>query len=62
MLRNVHIFPDISTKTAKSIAKQEYDFEGDIPKYVIDAVLSEKCSNGKSFLEIEQKITVTVIY
>ena len=42
MLRNVHIFPDISIETAKRIAKQEYDFEGDITKSVIDAVLYEK--------------------
>ena len=31
-------------------------------KEIIDAVLSEKCFDGKSFLEIEQEITVTVIY
>ena len=34
---------------------------GDIPKNIIDAVFSEKCFDGKSFLEIEQDITVTCI-
>ena len=40
----------------------EIDVEGDIPQEVIDAVLSEKCFDGKSFLEIEKDVTVTVIY
>ena len=40
----------------------EIGVEGDIPQSVIDAVLSEKCFNGKSFVEIEKEITVTVIY
>ena len=35
---------------------------GNIPQAVIDAVLSDKCFDGKSFLEIEKDITVTVIY
>ena len=35
---------------------------GDIPQAVIDAVFSDKCFDGKSFLEIEKDITVTVIY
>lgn len=35
---------------------------GNIPQSVIDAVLSEKCFNGKSFVEIEKEIMVTVIY
>lgn len=34
----------------------------DIPKSVIDVVLSEKCFNGKSFLEIEKEVIVTVIF
>ncbi len=29
---------------------------------MLDAVLSDKCFDGKSFLEIEQNVTVTVIY
>ena len=53
-----HCTPD----AAKCIAKHEIEADGDIPQSVIDAVLSEKCFNGKSFLEIEQEITVTVIY
>ena len=44
------------------ICKHEIPEKGDIPKSDIDAVLSEKCFNGKSFMEIEQEITVTVIY
>ncbi len=53
---------DCTPDAAKCIAKKEFDFEGDIPKSVIDAVLSEKCFDGKSFFEIEQNVTVTVIY
>lgn len=32
----------LPSKTAKYIAKQEFGFEGDILKPIIDAVLSEK--------------------
>ncbi len=53
---------DCTPDAAKCIAKHEIDVEGDIPQSVIDAVLSEKCFNGKSFTEIEREITVTVIY
>lgn len=53
---------DCTPDAAKCIAKHEIEGEGDIPQSVIDAVLSEKCLNGKFFLEIEQEITVTVIY
>lgn len=53
---------DCTPDSAKCIAKHEIETDGDIPPYVIDAVLSEKCFDGKSFLEIEQDITVTVIY
>ena len=53
---------DCTPDAAKCIAKHEIEVEGDIPQSVIDAVLSEKCFNGKSFKEIEQEITVTVIY
>ena len=53
---------DCTPDSAKCIVKHEIGVEGDIPKSVIDAVLSEKCYGGKSFIEIEQEITVTVIY
>lgn len=53
---------DCTPNAAKCIAKHEIEVEGDIQQSVIDAVLSEKCFNGKSFKEIEQNITVTVIY
>ena len=53
---------DCTPDAAKCIAKHKTETDGDIPQYVIDAVLSEKCFDGKSFLEIEQNITVTVIY
>ncbi len=33
-----------------------------IPKEIIDAVFSEKCFDGKSFLEIEKDVTVTCIF
>lgn len=53
---------DCTPNAAKCIAKHEIGVKGDIPKAVIDAVLSEKCFAGKSFLEIEHDVTVTVIY
>ena len=53
---------DCTPNAAKCIAKHEIEGEGDIPQSVIDAVLSEKCFNGKSFMEIENLITVPVIY
>lgn len=53
---------DCTPNAAKCIAKHEIDIDGDISQSFIDAVLSEKCFNGKSFMEIEQDITVTVIY
>ena len=53
---------DCTPDAAKCIVKHEIGAYGDIPQSVIDAVLSEKCFNGKSFMEIEQKITVTAIY
>ena len=45
---------DYIPNTAKCIVKHEISAEGDIPQHVIDAVLSEKCFGGKSFMEIEQ--------
>lgn len=53
---------DCTPDAAKCIAKHVIDGERDIQHSVIDAVLSEKCFNGKSFVDIEQEITVTVIY
>lgn len=53
---------DCTPDAAKCITKHEIEIEGDISQSVIDAVLSEKCFNGKSFMEIEKDITVTVIY
>ncbi len=53
---------DCTPNAEKCIAKQEIKKYGDIPKDVIDDILSEKCFDGKSFLEIEQEITVTAIY
>ena len=44
------------------ICRHEIPEHGDIPKEIIDSVLSEKCFNGKSFLEVEKDIEVTVIY
>ena len=53
---------DCAPDAEKCIAKHEIESDGDIPQSVIDAVLSKKCFNGKSFIEIENLITVTVIY
>lgn len=53
---------DCTPDAEKCIAKHETSGDGDIPQSVIDAVLSEKCFNGKSFMEIEHEITVSVIY
>jgi len=60
--RNFLVIWDCTQDAAKCIAKHEIDDGGNIPQSVIDAVLSEKCFNGKSFMEIEHGITVTVIY
>lgn len=53
---------DCTPDAAKCIAKHEIGNKGDISQSVILAVLSDKCFDGKSFIEIEQDITVTVIY
>lgn len=47
------------TEHGTCICRHEIPDEGDIPKETIEAVLSEPCFDGKSFLEIEQDITVT---
>ncbi len=49
---------DCVPSAAKCIARHEINETGDIPHSVIDAVLSEKCFNGKSFKEVEKYITV----
>lgn len=53
---------DCTPDAEKRITKRKIKVAGDIPKSVIDAVLSKTCFRGKSFLEIEHEITVTVIY
>lgn len=60
--KNYLVIWDCTPTATKRIAKHEFEGEVDIPKEIIDAVLSVKCFNGKSFMEIEQEITVTVIY
>lgn len=53
---------DCTPDSEKCIVRHEVSDEGNIPEAVIDAVLSAKCFNGRSFLEIENDIIVTVIY
>lgn len=53
---------DCTPDKEKCIVKHETSTKSDISQSVIDAVLSEKCFDGKSFLEIEKDIVVTVIY
>lgn len=44
------------------IAKHSIPDQNTIPKSVIDRILNDKCFDGKSFMEIEQDVTVDVIY
>lgn len=44
------------------IVKKEIPMEGDVPREAIDYVLNAKCFHGKSFLEVEKDIEVTVIF
>lgn len=53
---------DCTPDAAKCIAKHKIGIGDDIPRSIIDATLSEKCFNGKSFFEIEKKIEITTIY
>ena len=53
---------DCTPDAAKCIAKHENGDKGTISQSVIDAVLSEKCFDGKTFKEIEREITITMIY
>ena len=46
----------------KFICRHEIPETGDIPKEIMDSVLSEKCFNGKSFLEFEKDVKVGVIF
>lgn len=48
--------------TSKRLCQYEIPMHGNIPQSVIDAVLSDKCFDGRSFLEIERDVTVTVIF
>ncbi len=48
--------------SSKRLCQHEIPMSGNIPLPIIDSVLSEKCFNGKSFMEIEKDISVTVIY
>ncbi|WP_294521516.1 hypothetical protein [uncultured Anaerovibrio sp.] len=59
--KNWLVIWDISDKP-KCICRHEISKDGDIPKEAIDKVLSEKCFDGKSFLEIEKEIDVTIVY
>lgn len=44
------------------IARREVPWGQNIPKDAIDEILSTKCFDGKSFLEIEQDVEVTYIH
>lgn len=59
--RSYLVIWDCTYDAEKCIAKHEIGVSDNIPKSVINTVLSEKCFCGKSFLEIEKYITVTVI-
>ena len=53
---------DCTPDSEKCIAKHEISAEGDISRGVIDAVFSDRCFAGKTFLENEQDVSITVIY
>lgn len=53
---------DCTPNAAKCIAKHKVTDKSAIPFSVIDSVLSEKCFDGKSFMEIEADILVTTVY
>lgn len=48
--------------TGKCISRFSIPEHGDIPVETIYCVLNDKCFSGKSFMEIEQEITVDVIF
>lgn len=47
---------------ARCICSYPVPEKGDIPLDVIDQVLNENCFEGKSFMEIEDGVTVDYIY
>ena len=52
---------DDSPGRGRCKAKHETDKDGDVPRAVLDAVLSQPCFGGKTFLEVEGEITITAI-
>lgn len=53
---------DCTPNYTKCVAKHEITLAGDISKEDINAILTIACFDGKSFLDIEKNITITVIY
>ena len=53
---------NITTDEAKCILKRQIEAKEEISSESIDAILTEKCFEGRSFLDMEKEITVTVIY
>lgn len=53
---------DCTPGEEKCIAKYSIPDQNTISKSVIDMILNDKCFNGKSFMEIENKVVVEVIY
>ena len=52
---------DCTPQAEKCIAKEEIAVDGDISLQKINAILSQKCFQGKCFLDIQDNITVTNI-
>lgn len=59
---NFLVIWDCTPDAPKCIAKYEIPDQNSIPKAVIDKILNDKCFSGKSFMEIEQNISVDIIY
>lgn len=53
---------DCTQDAPNCIAKKKIRDQNTIDPQNIDAVLSEKCFDGKSFMEIEKDVKVTIIY
>lgn len=53
---------ELSPGQEKCISKFPIPLKGDIPKERIDAIMNDRCFNGKSFMEIEKDVTMDVIY
>ena len=47
---------------SKCLCRYENINDGGISKDVIEAILNDKCFDGKSFMDIEKEIEVTVIF